>query len=90
MTGPPPTSVPEPGAPVHRCPYCDRPFPTPHLRALHVGHVHGTAMSDAEHEAFEEANTDESDELFILHLKVVAGLVLITMGFSYLYAFVWS
>lgn len=71
-----------------RCPYCDRPFRTPDLRALHIGERHPDRATDAEQTAYETARDAESDAMFIFHLKVIAALILIYMGFAYLWVFV--
>lgn len=57
------------------CPHCDRPFVTERQRALHVGERHDA--TPAERRAYEDARVDESDELFRLHLKVVAAVGLL-------------
>ncbi len=85
-----PTDVPESDTNPVRCPYCDRPFTSLRLRDLHVGEEHAGTMTDAEAERYEEAVDTESDELFVLHLKVVAGLVLTFFAIAYLYVFVLS
>ncbi len=87
---PVPTSVPATDDEPVRCPYCHRPFPRAHLRDLHVGDRHPDAMTEAEGERYEAAADQESDNLFVLHLKVVAGLVLAFFAIAYLYAFVLS
>lgn len=58
-----------------RCPECGRPFRTERLRALHVGDVHDDLLTDDQREAYEDALEAEREDLFIYHLKVVAGLV---------------
>ncbi|GAB7092857.1 hypothetical protein JCM30237_00090 [Halolamina litorea] len=73
-----------------RCPYCGRPFPSDHLRTLHVGETHGDTMTDAEAEAYAEADDQESDDLFVFHLKVLGALSFIMFLFVYSYSFVWS
>ena len=85
-----PTSVPASDEEPVRCPYCDRPFPGTHLRDLHVGNRHPEDMAVAEQERYEAAVDRESDDLFVLHLKVIAGLVLAFFAIAYLYAFVLS
>ncbi len=75
----------QPGA---RCPYCDRPFTAERLRALHVGERHPGAATAAEREAFEAAYDAESDELFVYHLKVIAGIVVLVFTIAYTFAFV--
>lgn len=70
----PETSVSNGETPVS-CPYCDRPFRTERSRALHLGENHREEWSDDERTAYEAAEEDEADELFLFHLKVVAALV---------------
>jgi len=72
-----------------RCPYCGRPLATEHLRTLHVGERHADAMTDAEREAYETASEEESENLFIFHIKVMAIITLVTFIFIYTYTFVW-
>jgi hypothetical protein len=71
------------------CPYCGRPLATEHLRTLHVGERHADAMTDAEEEAYEAAHDEESEDLFIFHIKVMAIITLVTFVFIYTYTFVW-
>jgi len=73
-----------------RCPYCGRPFVTDHLRTLHIGEEHPEAMSDAEAERYAAADDQESDDLFIFHIKVLALITLIMFVFLYSYTFVWT
>lgn len=70
----PPTAVPDGEEPAGRCPYCDRPLSSDRLLALHVGDAHPENCTAAERERHEEAHEAESDDLFLYHLKVVAGL----------------
>lgn len=84
-----PTAVPPEEDPV-RCPYCDRPFRRSHLRDLHVGETHSQQLSATEQTDYEAAVDQESDDLFVLHLKIIAGLVLSFFAIAYLYAFVLS
>jgi len=69
-------SVPETRAdePAERCAHCDRPFRTAHLHALHVGERHPEVCTDAERDAYEAARDEETDELFVFHLKVIGGI----------------
>jgi hypothetical protein len=71
-----------------RCPYCDRPFASDRLRAIHLGEVHPGACTDAERAAYERALDEEGDELFRYHVKVIAALVVLTFGLVYAYVFV--
>lgn len=84
------TVVPPDQSPATHCPYCGRPFGTEQLCALHLGEHHRTEWTDDERECYENAYDTETDELFILHLKVVGALVLTFFAFSYAYMFVWS
>ena len=81
-----PTDVPA-GAAAAACPYCERPFPTERLRSLHLGERHADLLTPAEAAAFERSDDEERDDLFVYHLKVVALLVVVVMGLSYVYAF---
>lgn len=69
-----PTFVPDGETPAATCPYCDRPFRSQHARDLHVGEAHDAECSDEERQAFETARDEESDELFLYHIKVVVAL----------------
>ena len=71
------------------CPYCGRPLATAHLRTLHVGERHSEAMTEAEATAYEAASDQESDDLFVFHIKVMAIITLVTFIFIYTYTFVW-
>jgi NAD-dependent SIR2 family protein deacetylase len=53
------------------CPYCDRPFASVRARNLHVGEVHPEQCTDAERRAYEDADDQEMDELFLYHIKAV-------------------
>lgn len=83
-------SVPAGEEPVARCPHCERPFQDERVRDLHVGEVHGEAATEAELERYETATEAEADDLFVFHLKVVAAIVAVIMGYVYLYGFVLS
>jgi hypothetical protein len=72
------------------CPHCGRPLATGHLRALHVGEEHPDEMSESEAQAYEAALEQESDDLFVFHIKVMAAITLVTFVFIYTYSFVWS
>jgi hypothetical protein len=65
------------GEPAAWCPYCDRPFASRRLWALHLGDRHSDECTDAERTAVEEATDDELDDLFVFHIKVVAALTLL-------------
>ncbi len=83
------TSVPEDVTPADRCPFCDRPFPTERLCALHLGERHDDALDETERDRYESANDTETDELFVYHLKIVAAFICTFFGFTYVYVFVW-
>lgn len=84
------TTVPQNESPTAQCPYCDRPFTSETLRALHIGETHPTECTAAEHDAYDEAYDAESDELFVYHLKVVAALILLYGAFTMLYTIAWT
>lgn len=81
----PETSVPANEEPPARCPYCDRPFRTDRLRALHVGEDHGERCTEGERAAYQRAWDEEDDDLFYYHLKVVGGLALTWAGIVLIY-----
>ena len=89
-TGDVPTSVPVGETPAARCRYCGRPFRTERLRDLHVGEVHAEEATDAEREAYEEADEAELDELFFYHIKVVVLIGLLFSAFVLGYTVVLS
>lgn len=93
MSYPMPTpeiDVPEGEEPPEFCPYCERPFRTERLLALHLGEVHEETLTDAEKESFDDAYEAESDELFIYHLKVIGALIIVYFFVTYAYAFAWA
>ncbi|WP_439025773.1 DUF7410 domain-containing protein [Haloarchaeobius sp. DT45] len=57
-----------------RCRYCDRPFPSEQLHALHLGERHREDLTAEEYETYAQAKDEEDDELFLYHLKVIAAL----------------
>lgn len=77
MSRVPETRIPN-GAPVARCPHCDRPFADEHLRDLHLGEVHGATVNPSEQAAYESALEVERDRLFGYQLRVV-----IVLGVTY-------
>ncbi|WP_330632307.1 DUF7410 domain-containing protein [Halocatena halophila] len=83
------TSVPEDVTPADRCPFCDRPFPTERLCALHLGERHERELDTTQRERFESASDTETDELFVYHLKIVAAFICTFFGFTYVYVFIW-
>lgn len=72
------------------CPYCGHPFATDHLLSLHLGEVHADSLTEQEQERYAAADDQESDDLFLFHIKVLAVLTLITFVFLYSYTFVWT
>lgn len=56
------------------CSYCDRPFRSERQHGLHLGEVHGEALSRKERMVYEDADDEEVDELFYFHLKMVSAL----------------
>ena len=73
-----------------RCPYCEEPFHTERLLALHLGEVHEKSLTDDERAAYDDAYEAESDELFVYHIKVIAALIVVYFVVSYAYAFAWA
>ncbi|PSQ50713.1 hypothetical protein BRD12_04365 [Halobacteriales archaeon SW_12_67_38] len=73
----PDTAIPDAETPAAQCPYCSRPFRTEQACTLHLGDAHGEAWTDDERAAYEAAVEDESDDLFVFHLKVVGALSLL-------------
>ena len=73
------------GSPAARCRHCDRPFRSESAWALHLGEVHPDALSPDERKAYEAADADERDELFVYHMKVVVALGLLYAGFVLVY-----
>lgn len=84
------TVIPADQSPSARCSYCGHPFATERLCTLHLGERHREELTEAEQERYESAYVAESDELFVLHVKVVGALVVTLFAFTYVYAFVWS
>jgi hypothetical protein len=74
MTSSPETRVPADAEPPARCPHCRRPFPTVHLKRLHVGEVHADEASELEHDEYEAALEEERDRLFGYQLRVTIAL----------------
>lgn len=78
------TDVP-PGASVHRCSYCGRPFAAETYLVLHRGLAHGDELSDAEREAFAAAY--EREETDLRRFRIVALGLLVLLYFGFLFAF---
>jgi hypothetical protein len=81
------TTVP-PGAPVHRCAYCGRPFAAESYLALHRGLAHADVLSAAEREGFEAAYADEESDLGRFRIVALGLLVLLYFGFLFTFAVV--
>lgn len=84
------TRLSEDEQPAVRCPYCDRPFPSESLQALHIGEQHALDSTEEERAAYDAAYEAESDELFLYHLKVIAALILLYGAFTLLYTVAWT
>nr|WP_135364698.1 C2H2-type zinc finger protein [Halosimplex halophilum] len=70
------------------CEYCGRPFESEGLLALHHGRAHGSALTDDERAAYEDAYEAESGQLGRFRLKALAILVLLYFGLLMVYAVV--
>lgn len=70
----PETAVPDGETPEATCPYCDRPFRRERYQVLHVVEAHADRATAGEHEAYDAVLDEESDDLFIYHLKVLFAL----------------
>lgn len=81
----PDIDVPPDEEPDATCPYCDRPFTRDAFRDLHLGEVHGEDLTDAEREAHAAAVDAEDEELFMYHLRIVAGIAVIYAVFVLVY-----
>jgi len=79
------TAVP-PGAPVHRCARCDRPFADASSLALHRGLAHGADLSAAERDAYAEALDAERADLRRFRIVALGALVLLYFGLLFAYA----
>jgi hypothetical protein len=67
------------------CPYCERPFMSERARDLHVGEKHSEKCTEKELDLYEEADTDEKDELFLYHIKAVVIIGVLWAVFVLLY-----
>jgi uncharacterized C2H2 Zn-finger protein len=83
-------AIPEGETPTIRCPYCKQPFRSERIRDLHLGEAHLFECDEELFDNYEAAVEAESDDLFVFHLKVVAAIVAVIMGYVYLYGFVLS
>jgi hypothetical protein len=70
----PEIAVPEGEAPATRCPYCGRPFARRRHGVLHVVEAHPERATETEREAYDAVHDEESDDLFVYHLKVMFAL----------------
>ena len=82
--------VPPGETPAARCPHCERPFRAERTRDLHVGEVHRETLTEEQRKRYAAAVEAEDDDLFVFHLKIVAAIVVVIMGYVYLYGFVLS
>lgn len=73
-------------ADAYECPYCDDVQPREDLRDLHVGHQHAEAATEDELETFDRTFERESNDVFIYHLKVISGVVVIYFVFLFTYS----
>lgn len=83
-------AIPEGERPAACCPFCERPFRDEKFLDLHIGEEHLLECDENHLDRYDEASDAESDELFVFHLKVVAAIVAVIMGYVYLYGFVLS
>lgn len=81
------TDVP-PGAPVHACERCGRPFAREERLVLHRGLAHYGDLTDAERDAFAAAYDDERADIHRFRIVALGGLVLLYFGFLLAYALV--
>jgi hypothetical protein len=70
----PETAVPPGETPAATCPYCGRPFARERHGVLHVVEAHPDRASDEERRAYETTYEEESNDLFIYHLKVMFAI----------------
>ena len=70
----PDTAVPDDEAPALVCPYCTRPFARERHGVLHVVEAHPDRASAYERERYDDVSEEESNDLFIYHLKVMFGI----------------
>jgi hypothetical protein len=70
----PDTVVPAEESPEATCPYCERPFRRERFQVLHVVEVHPDRATETERAAYEAVVDEESDDLFVYHLKVLFAL----------------
>jgi hypothetical protein len=70
----PETAVPDGESPEATCPYCERPFRRERFQVLHVVEEHPDRATVRERESYEAVLDEESDDLFVYHLKVLFAL----------------
>lgn len=70
----PETAVPDGETAEATCPYCERPFRRERYRTLHVVEAHPERATARERETYDAVLDEESDDLFIYHLKVLFAL----------------
>jgi hypothetical protein len=70
----PDTAVPPDETPVMTCPYCGRPFARERHGVLHVVEAHPDRATEHERERYDAVSEEESNDLFIYHLKVMFAL----------------
>jgi hypothetical protein len=70
----PETVVPDGETPEATCPYCERPFRRERFRVLHVVEAHPERATPRERQRYEAVVDEESDDLFVYHLKVLFAL----------------
>jgi len=70
------------------CAYCDRPFESEALLALHRGQRHADVITDEERAAYESTYEAEAGQLRRFRLKALAVLVVVYFGFLMVYALV--
>ena len=83
-------TIPDGEVPARRCPFCERPFRDGRFLDLHIGEEHSLKCDEGHLDRYEAAHDAEADDLFVFHLKVVAAIVAVMMGYVYLYGFVLS
>lgn len=81
---PPPDPPAEPAV----CEYCGDRFVDDDLLALHRGLEHGSALTEEERDAYDEAVASERDDVRLFRLKALVALLLLYFGFVFVYAFV--
>ena len=70
----PDTAVPADETPAMTCSYCGRPFARERHGVLHVVEAHPDRATERERERYDAVSEEESNDLFIYHLKVMFAL----------------